>query len=62
MCFSNYNFKELCKFILCSYPYNYKTSVVAKAVKTIADKMAKTSYGTASGWMAYQPKEPVKKK
>lgn len=41
---------------------NNKVSVVAKAVKAVADKMAKVSYGTASGWGAYQPKEPVKKK
>lgn len=31
---------------------------IAKAIKNIADKMAKISYGTASGWGAYQPKEP----
>ena len=41
---------------------NIKTSVVAKVIKTVADKMAKVSYGTASGWGAYQPKEPAKKK
>ena len=41
---------------------NTKASVVAKVIKTVADKMAKVSYGTASGWGAYQPKEPVKKK
>lgn len=41
---------------------NNKVSAFAKAVKVVADKMAKVSYGTASGWMAYQIKEPAKKK
>lgn len=36
--------------------------VIAKAIKNIADVMAKISYGTASGWGAYQPKEPTRKK
>ena len=34
--------------------------IIAKTIKNIADKMAKISYGTASGWGAYQPKEPKK--
>lgn len=39
-----------------------ETPVIAKVIKNIADKMAKISYGTASGWGAYQPKEPTRKK
>lgn len=35
--------------------------VVANVVKLIADKMAKFSYGTASGWGMYQAKEPNRK-
>lgn len=34
--------------------------IIAKAIKNIADKMARISYGTASGWGAYQLKEPKK--
>lgn len=34
---------------------------VANVVKLIADKMAKFSYGTASGWGMYQAKEPNRK-
>lgn len=39
-----------------------KAPVLAKVIKVVADKMAKISYGSASGWGTYQPKEPVKKK
>ncbi len=35
--------------------------VIASTVKMIADKMAKFSYGTASGWGMYQAKEPNRK-
>lgn len=39
---------------------SFKRSLVAKVIKEVADRMAKISYGTASGWGAYQPKEPEK--
>jgi len=32
----------------------------AKAIKKVADTMAKMGYGAASVWSIYQPKEPKK--
>lgn len=35
---------------------------IAIAVKTVAEKMAKINFGSASVWSLYQPKEPKSKK
>ena len=41
---------------------NRKTPVTANFIKNVADIMAQISYGTASGWGMYQPKQPKKAK
>lgn len=35
---------------------------VALVVKTVAEKMAKVNFGSASAWGLHQPKEPKTKK
>lgn len=41
---------------------NKKATTTAVVIKNVAEKMAKISYGTASGWGMYQPKQPKKAK